>query len=198
MAESEAPGKQDYIAIGGSTEFEDDDAALEALVQLKELTFGEDFDDRDTSLDSEESDGISILFHHSDLPNKLRIYTTEDGHVHITCTLFEDSALNAQEILETISEEVGKITIGYVVSLRYLEIAFSSLDFPIQEDTEYNVTGIRISESEANYITQATDEQGVLFISRERRLDEEEDLTEIKPLGTSDWEAIDEFIDKFA
>lgn len=197
MVENEAPRHQDYIAVAGSTEFEDDDTALEALVQLKELTFGDTFNDRETSIDSEESDGISILFYHTEENNRLRVYTTEGGHVHITCRLEEDFALNAQDILETIADEIGGMEISHASAVRFLELAFDSLDFPIQPSTSHKVTGIRITEPEANYITQATEQKGVSFVSRDRRFDEGRDLTEITPLGAADWEAINDFVDKF-
>jgi hypothetical protein len=198
MVESEETVKQDYITVSGSTEFEDDDAALEAFVQLKELTFGETFDERDTTIDSDDSEGISIVFYHTENNDQLRVYTTEDGQVNIRCTLFGDSVLDAQGILETIKGELDEITMSSVTATKYIEIAFDSLEFPIQSETEYNVTGIRITEPEANYIAQETDEQGVLFINRDRRLNEDGKLSTVAPLGGSDQSAIDEFIDKFA
>jgi len=197
MVKNGDTGKQDYITVGGSTEFDDDDAALEALVQLKELTFGDVFNERNTTLDSEESDGISIIFYHTETRNRLQVYTTEEGHVHITCSLVGDSALEMQDICETVADEVGEILIGHSTAVRFIDVGFDSLDFPIHEDTDHNVTGIRITEPEANYIVQATEEHGVSFISRDRRFDEVENLRDISPLGTYDWEAVDEFISKF-
>lgn len=198
MAENEETVKQDKIAVGGYTEFDDDDAALEALVQLKELTFGETFDERDTTIDSDDSEGISIIFYHTEQGNELRVHTTEDDHVHITCKLVDDHIRDTQDILETVADEVGEITIGQTITIRYIEVAFDSLDFPIQDDTEHNVTGIRITDPEANYITQTEDEHGMLFVSRDRRFDEDGKLTDVEPLGVSDWEAINKFIDEFA
>jgi len=189
---------RDAIVIGGSTEFQDDDAALEALVQLKELSFGDVFDERDTSIDSEEGDGISIIFYHTDQGNSLRLHTADEGNVHISCDLSGESILEAQNVLTTVGDEVGEIVLSRVTAMRFLEVAFDSLDFPIREETEHDVTGIRITESDAAYVAQAVEDRSNVFVSRDRRLDEGKSLSEVPEVGESDWEAIDGFIDKFS
>lgn len=53
---------EQMASLTAKSEFEDDESALEALVQLKDVDFGEVYNNRVTSLDSDEDEGISISF----------------------------------------------------------------------------------------------------------------------------------------
>lgn len=197
MSDGEEEERHDYLSALVSADFEDDDEALEALVQLKEMEFGDIFDDRDTSIDSDESEGISISFSHSEDRNTLKLQTTSEGHVHISCNLYNEWIGDAHSILSKISNEIGQLHLQHALTVMHYDIQFDSLDFPIKEDSEYDVSGIRITETDANYIVQDIDLPGKTFVSRDRQLEKSENIEETPDLGPSDQEAIAEFIHQF-
>jgi len=195
MSEEENSGRNNSISVAASTDFENDDAALEALVELKEVEFGTVFEERDTTIGSEDEEGISIQFENTDWNNYLRIYTTGGGHVHMVLNLDERWIEEAHDILSTVSDEIGTVELQDVNATMYLELAFESLRLPFEEDSDFSITGIRITEPDANYIIQDVAEG--TFVNRNRRLEDENELEKVDRVGEADIEAIEQYIERF-
>lgn len=197
MSADEDEGSRDYLTISAYTDFEDDDEALESLVNLKELEFGDVFTERTTTLDSDETEGLSIVFTHSEHANFLRITTTGGGHVHITGRINDEHIADVDNVMDKLLDKVGEISIEVLSVVVFLDIEFDSLAFPVKSETSYDISGIRITEENAHYIIQETDHRGTTFVSRDRRVDDDNTYDELKPVGNSDVEAIEQFIAEF-
>lgn len=162
------------VMIEASSEFESDEDALEALVQLKDLDFADVFLEKETQLDPEEGQSISISFYNEDTRDSLHLYTAPDSNLQIWLHLSDDTIDNGSQILNDILPLVGPISIDDIAVYRKFEQPFHEFDLPLSEDSELNVIGIRIEIDDAQYIIQEGEEEGtqVSMISSGLEFDE--------------------------
>lgn len=185
--------ESNIVQIRASSTFEDDEEALEALVNLKEIDTGDVFTDRETKLDSDESDGISIVFAHEDDTNILRLGTGPESNVEIILHLTENHTESASKLMNTLLSEMGKITLRNVIVTQRFDMPFHTLSLPIEEDAELDVVGIRLSHGGADYIIQETDDD-MVSVTRNRDVNEAEEDEFPSDIGIADLEKSKEFI----
>lgn len=143
-----------WVNIRAKIPYEESDEALEALVQLKELEFGEIFTDRDTKLDADEDEGISIRFHHEDEFNLLSLAINDGNDINIQLILQGKYQDMFSSILNPIQESVENIIVSDFVKGRSFDTPFSGIDLPIVDESETEVIGIRVRIDELEYIIQ--------------------------------------------
>jgi len=197
MTDDTAQPRPDIYTIHASSPFPDDNEALEALVQLKNIDFGDLFSNRETQLDAEEGEGIAITFYNPEGLNSLSLNTTSESNVSINLTLAGDDVENAEAVLKRIKERVGKINVHHIDSFRYIDISFDELELPIKDDTPHQVIGIRIRRDVADYIVQHDTSNSQIYVSMRREFDDGIDFEELDSVGAVDFERIDEFIHEF-
>ena len=158
MTEEESAAPEVSAHVSAISSFDNDEEALEALVQLKELDFGRLFTNRDTQLDSDEGQGISITLYHDEKSHFLALRTKEESNINITLSLSNDVIGEIPEVLNKILPHVGSITHKDTVVYKKFDKTFESLDLPLEEDRNLNIVGIRISQGKMNYIIQEDDD----------------------------------------
>lgn len=157
MSGEQADSPQSWSMVEAISSFDSDESALEALVQLKDLDFGDIFTNRDTDLDEEEQGGISIRFYHDEKINSLFFRVRSDSDIHITVALSESEADEFNRVLNKVLRVVGPITYHEITIRKEFDRPFSSLELPIEDDPEMQVVGIRIRRGSCDYIIQETD-----------------------------------------
>lgn len=158
MTDEENAVPEVSVHVSASSSFDNDEEALEALVQLKELDFGQLFTNRDTQLDSNEGQGISITFYHDEKSHFLALRTQDESNISISLTLADDVINEIPEVLNKMLPHVGSITHEDTVVYNKFDRVFESLDLPLKEDRDLNIVGIRISQGKMNYIIQEDDD----------------------------------------
>lgn len=161
MSESERDWTARFVSIEASSSFESDESALEALVHLKEIDFGDLFTNRDTQLDSEESEGIAITFFHDEMANYLSLQTIPDSELQIRMTLADESVNQSSTVLNEILRFVESIVPDETYLFKEFDIPFRSLDLPIEDETELNIIGIRIQQDGAEYVIQESEDDDI-------------------------------------
>lgn len=156
------------LAYGG---FESTDDALETLVKLREVDFGDVFTDQDTELDSEGDEGISIQFYHDEVPTSLRLAVDADNDLSIRLSVTGDRCEKAESILNKVIEEIGIVTVDEMTIFYKGSREFSELDLPIAEPTEFDVTGMRLDHDGVDHIVQDREPNSTVTSTYE--LDEE-------------------------
>lgn len=179
----------------GISEFDDDDGALEALVQLKELEFGELFTDRETQLDTDENEGIMIRFYHDNEYSALNISTDSESNVKIALNVEGDEINEARSVLLSIQNKIGDIEINSISLFRTFNFPFNSLNLPIDQTTNYDVAGIRIDYEGGRYIIQQNEQDSTsVNASWENPSDS---IDESENIGEKYVEKVDNFIGEF-
>jgi hypothetical protein len=140
--------------ITATSSFEDNEQALETLVELKEIDFGDVFTSRDTELDADEERGISIFFYHDEIPNYLNLHTGPDSELRISLALVGDNVSDAARIINQILTHIDLISNDLIMIRDEFERAYQSLDLPIEEDAELHVIGVRIKHEGVDYVIQ--------------------------------------------
>jgi len=190
---NDGSGENEYISIRATSGFQDDDEALETLVQLKELEFGDIFTKSETSLNNEEGEGIHIQFSNDNNFNQLLLSTDESGDVVIALSLIQECIPESSDVFSKLYNKIDGIKIDNIDLIQVYDIPFSSLDLPIKQDSEYNVTGIKISEEPADYVIRAGDNGETTVYGRWRDLPEDTDEI-ISDIGSKQIEQSDELI----
>lgn len=144
--------------VTATSSFEDNEQALEALVELKEMDFGEVFTNRDTELDADEGRGISIFFYHDEMSNYLNLYTDSDNELRISLALVGDSVSEAALIVNQLLSRIDLISNDLIMIHDEFERSYQSLDLPIEKDAELHIVGVRIEHEGADYIIQEDDD----------------------------------------
>lgn len=139
------------LAYGG---FESTDDALETLIKLRDVDFGDIFTDQDTELDSEGDEGLSIQFYREDVPTRLRLAVDADNELSVRLTVSGDNCEHAESILNKILEEIGSVTADEITVFYESSRGFIELDLPIKESTEFRVTGMRLNHDGVDHIIQ--------------------------------------------
>ncbi|WP_128904788.1 hypothetical protein [Halorubrum amylolyticum] len=139
------------LAYGG---FESTDDALETLIKLRDVDFGDVFTDQDTELDSEGDEGISIQFYHEDIPTRLRLAVDADNELSVRLTVSGDNCEHAESILNKILEEIESVTADEITVFYQSSREFVELELPIKESTEFRVTGMRLDHDGVDHIIQ--------------------------------------------
>lgn len=186
------------LTLHAESEFADDEEALEALVNLKEMDVEDVFTNRDTQLDSDDGDGISIRFHTQDSINYLSLTTDSESNVHISLRLDEESIPQTESILDRIQDEIGDIDLRHIDTYRDSDTPFDEFDFPIVEDTEHNVRGIRIDQGNCQFIVQQWGDPSGILVSLRRDFDEGTRYRDIDGTGAIELERITEFLGEFS
>lgn len=184
----------EMLNVGATAEFSDDEEALEALVQLKELDFGDVFNDRVTELDDEETEGLSISFFHDDLDNSLYLHSTSDSNVHINLALGGDYLERAGPVFEKVIENLESVAIDSILLLAHFDYPFNSLNLPLAEESEHEITGIKLIDDGVEYIIQA-EEEGTFVSASWSDPGSGEDL--VNELGQREMANTTEFIESF-
>lgn len=147
--------------VEASASFEDDDEALESLVELKELDFGDSFTSRKTQLNPESGQSISITFAHDERQNSLFLFIGSDSDLNILLRLISDDVGKGFEIFNKIHLQTGSISVEEITIHKTYERPLNSLNLPIQSDTELDIRGIRIRHRGGDYIIQETEDDTV-------------------------------------
>lgn len=184
------------VTVQATSHFEDDDEALEALVQLKEIELGDVFTDRDTQLDADDGEGISIVFSHDEIYNHLHLQTDTESNVDLSLSLSNEHVDSSSSILNKILEKVGPITTESLILFKTFEMSFQSLNLPLDQDTELDVTGIKIRRDNTTYIIQEDDE-GKVSVSTNRDVEQEIEDTFPDDIGSKEIKRASEFIEEF-
>lgn len=150
-----------WTATRGQASFQSAEEALEILVTLKEAEFGDTFTNRDTELDSEENDGISIIFSHDDNYNRLSLSTDSNNQLKLLLVLQEDYVDEASEVINTLLEYVPPLTIEERTVIKRYERPFESLGIPIDDDFDLDMIGIRIKHKGIDYIIQEDEDDSI-------------------------------------
>lgn len=146
--------------VGGVSKFDEDEKALEALVQLKELEFGEVFNDRETQLDTDKGESLSIRFYHDGKFNSLHLSSKEDSDILVRLTLADDEIPHAENVLRKLMQSLDDLTIETINIHKKYDVLFNNLHLPIREDMDYQVIGLRIEKDGREYIIQQGDDEG--------------------------------------
>lgn len=168
----------EFASVEATSSFKSDEEALEALVQLKELDFGDLFTNRDTQLEPDEEQGIAIHFYHDEVTNSLNLNTDSDSRLRIHLSLAGDDIKETGSVLNKILELVNPITQKEITIFKEFDRIFQSLDLPIQEESDLEVVGIRVRRNNADYIIQETEDDKVLVTVRK---EEEQEFEEVFP-----------------
>lgn len=148
---STSNGEQaEWLTLDAKSEFESDDEALESLVQLKEITFDDVFSNRETNLESEDEEGISIFFYDDD-SNSLTLSINGEGDLIIHLTLTLEKIEIVPQIMNRLLGTLDSITPHHSHIIMKFDIPFNSLDLPIKE-SDMDITGIKISSDEGSYV----------------------------------------------
>lgn len=139
------------LAYGG---FESTDAALETLVKLREVDFGDVFTDQNTELDSEGEEGISIQFYHDEVPTSLRLAVDTDNELSVRLSVTGESCEHAESILNKVLEEIKSVTVDEITVFYRSSREFGELELPIAESTDFEVTGMRLDHDGVDHIIQ--------------------------------------------
>lgn len=158
MSESQE-GPKEFFSVRASSAFEGDEEALEALVQLKELDFGDIFNNRDTQLDTDEGETLSINFSHDSAYNSLRLSTSEESNVGIALSLTDEHMYQAETVLQKLSENIDGMAIDIISIYTIFDVHFTNLNLPIREDTDLHIIGLRVEQNDREYIIQESDEE---------------------------------------
>lgn len=166
---------EEWVRIEAESSFESGEEALESLVKLKDMDFEELFTNRNTQLDSEENEGISISFYHDERSSFLQLTTDEENTLNILLTLAKPDIEEAPNVMNNLLTNIRPILLQELVITKPFDRPFHTLDLPIEDDTEYDIVGIRIRQERGDYIIQEeeTDRVLVTFIK-----DIEQELTE--------------------
>lgn len=164
-----------FASIEATSSFESDEEALEALVQLKELDFGDLFTNRDTQLEPDEEQGISIHFYHDEVSNSLNLNTDSDSSLRIHLSLADEDIGKSATVLNSILEIVKPIIQKEITIFKEFNRTFQSLELPIQEGSDLEVVGIRVRRDQTDYIIQGTENDQVLVTVRREEEREFED-----------------------
>lgn len=183
----------EVFSIRVTSAFENDDEALETLVQLKELDFDEVFTSRQTQLDAEGGEGISITFHHDEKENLLRFYTDSESNIKSDLALFGDDISAAESVLERLLDGLGQTEIDEVAFYKVYEIPYEALQLPIEEETEYQVTGVKISHEGRDYIIQKDGDE--TSVNMEWKVTDEDTESVISSIGEQTIEVTREFVE---
>lgn len=144
-----------WVTVHAKTEFEDNEEALDSLVNLKEVNFGDVFADRSTELDSDSNDGISISFIDNEAENYLLLRADDDGVLKITLQLHSEVIGRGPEILSRVLEQCGSITIDNKHGGKYYDHSFGSLEIPLDNEAmPYELSGIRVTHENSDVIIQ--------------------------------------------
>lgn len=182
------------LTIGAVSNFESSDVALEKLVELKELEFGDVFTDRNTELDTDERSSLSITFYHEDVFNQLFIGINDDNELFLSLTLSDSYVSEYSSILTQILEIVSTTTIRVIQLEDELDVDFSDLELPIRDDQTVDVTGIRCLVNEIDYIIQENrDRETVELLARNTEEIELNDVSDVKSI-TEEIESIDMYV----
>lgn len=150
-----------WAAVDATSSFDSDEESLEALVQLKEVDFGDRFTNRETQLESDDGQGISIRFFHDEAHNSLSLRTDSESTLKIHLRLVDGYVEESAPILNKILPFVGPISVDMVFITKEFNLPFESLNLPIQSDTDLDIVGIRIRRYEADLIIQETDDSDI-------------------------------------
>lgn len=157
MADENPTQSMPTARVIAKSSFEDSEKALEELVELKEIDFGDVFTSRDTELDAEEGRGISIFFYHDEVPNYLNLYVDSDNELRISLSLVGDNVSRATSIVNHLLSQLEQIVVEMISVRNTFERPYQSLDLPIREDTDLHVIGVRIEHKGANYVIQGNE-----------------------------------------
>lgn len=157
-AEDSVPSE--FLSIRATSGFQDDDEALENLVQMKEMEFGSTLSNTETSLNTEENESIHIKFSDDNNNNQLTLSVGDDSDIIITLQLVQDEMSTSDEIFDKLSENLDEINIVSVDLFMTYELPFTSLQLPIKEDTPHDVSGIKITHEGAGYVIQSSENEG--------------------------------------
>ena len=145
-----------WSVVRGEAEYSSAEEALENLVQLKDVEFSEIFNDRETELESEDSEGISIKFRHSDKSNWLSLSTDSDHQLQVGLSLVDDNIQDFESVLSEILKRIPPLTLNNTTAVKKYDLNFRSLNLPIREDWEPEITGIRLKYWGVDFIVQAS------------------------------------------
>lgn len=179
---------ENWVSVHGDALFESADDALECLVQLKELKFGDVFTDRETELDSEENDRISIQFSNSDNFNSLRVYTDSENELTVRLSLEGEYPKQGSQIMSKILDHIPPITISNITVMKEYDTPFAALELPIV-NSNYDVIGIRINHEGVDYILQEHNESTRVTASNEVESELESSVDDdflMKDIGRTD------------
>jgi len=151
-----------------SSTFESGEAALEALVQLKDIELGDLFTNRDTRLDSEEDEGISITFFHDERPNSLVLRVTEDTQLRIQFIVDNEEADLSSKLFNEILDVTGGLTRDELIISTELDRPYASLDTPVRENADLDIVGLRIAEPDGDYIVQESESGDISVIFHDK------------------------------
>lgn len=165
-----------WSQVRASSTFESGEAALEALVQLKEIELGDLFTNRDTQLDSDENEGISITFFHDEQPNSLILRLTNDTQLQVRFFVDNREADLAAELFDEILAVTEQLSRDELVISKEFDQPYTSLETPFEEDTELDIVGLRIAEPDGDYIVQKSEsgDINVLFSDKTEAMYDEE------------------------
>lgn len=144
-----------HFHFTGKTEFDSDEDALEKIVELKDLNFGDPFSEKDTELETEDDEGIIVSYYDSDEDNHIHFYTQEEGNiVNTTLHLKDDQIELANELLSQTLDYLEGINVDSTNVSIYFDLAFEELELPIKKGTEFNVKGLRVDKNDTKTIIQ--------------------------------------------
>lgn len=184
------------LTVSAKSTFDDDDEALEALVQLKDLDFEHSFDERETQLDNDESESILIRFYQDEGYNSLNLTAGPDSDVRINLSLVDDAISDGSRIMTQITERISGVELDHIDIYREMTIPFGSLDLPIVEGEGCQVTGIKLRSDEVDYIIQEEEEGTSVHASWDEISGDTESI--IENLGQAQVDQATEFVESFS
>ena len=143
-----------WVNIEASASFDTADEALECLIELREVSFENIFTDRNTELDSEDGEGISITFYNENNRNSLRLSTDSDINLNIRLSLVDEYHSESPEIVNELLSFVSPIHIDEIIIYQIYEHPFRDLDLPITDESDFDVIGVRVKHQGADHIVQ--------------------------------------------
>jgi len=179
--------------VTGTTPFESSDAALEKLVQIKEIDFGDVFTNRDTTLESEMQRGISITFFHDEFLDHLHFAIDDEDKLTINLRLDDDRYQEFDTIHSKILERLSTITVEDVMITKEFDFRFSSLDVPISDETELDIRGVKVRHGGVDYIIQEQESEGIVAFGQ-RTVDRELTQESSENVLESELEDLDRFV----
>jgi hypothetical protein len=185
----------EFISIRATSEFQDDDEALENLVQMKEIQFENTLPKTETSLNTDENESIHVRFSSDENLNQLTLSVGDGGSIKISLTLIKSSISESPSIFDKLSDNLKDIRIVDIDLFREYELPFNSLTLPIKEDSSHEVSGIKINHDAASYVIQSSEDGGnVTLYARWDSLSEDagEGLSDI---GTKQHKKAEEFFE---
>lgn len=163
-ANGEAEGSS--VRVEATSDFEDDEEALENIVGIKDVEFENIFTDKETDLDTDGESGISLTFTHDEKENVLYITTDDSSSLNIDLYLDGEDIAQSGTVLRKIHNYIPDLTVTNMNVFGIYDIPFRSLDLPIDDDTDLEVSGIKFRNQGGDCIIQETDEGkvSVLFL----------------------------------